>query len=184
MSRVGRSRVSAITQTPASGPRPPVTTPPMSSGSMATAPPPCWARIVVNEMENPRTKPSKTIRRVVLITSSRLSATPTIASARQAKARGSVLPASVAVKVPSEYHRKRHAACFDVSLRRCAADPRPRPRLRAADLQRLLRLHAAAMADCKLVQGRIQHGPRHVHQQQTRGARVGDGLSGGRAQLT
>src|SRR4029453_7193397 len=27
----------------------------------------CWARIVVNEMESPRTKPSKTIRRVVFI---------------------------------------------------------------------------------------------------------------------
>jgi hypothetical protein len=34
---------------------------------MATAPPPCWARIVVNEMDSPRTKPSKTIRRVVFI---------------------------------------------------------------------------------------------------------------------
>src|SRR5215510_4279692 len=177
MSRVGRSRVSAITQTPASGPRPPVTTPPMSSGSMATAPPPCWARIVVNEMENPRTKPSKTIRRVVLITSSRLSATPATASARQVKAGGSVLPPSVAVKVSSDYHRDCHAACLDVSPRRCAADPRPRHRLRAANLQRLLRLHAAAMANSEHVQGRVQYVPRHVHEQQTREARVGYGLS-------
>src|SRR6267378_2275471 len=37
MKRTGRSRVSAITQTPASGPFRPVTTPPMSSLSMATA---------------------------------------------------------------------------------------------------------------------------------------------------
>src|SRR5437879_3256454 len=37
MKRTGRSRVSAITQTPASGPFGPVTTPPMSSLSMATA---------------------------------------------------------------------------------------------------------------------------------------------------
>src|SRR5215468_5414990 len=38
---VGRSVVSAMTQTPASGPFGPVTTPPMSSASMATA---VWAR--------------------------------------------------------------------------------------------------------------------------------------------
>src|SRR5260221_9128382 len=37
MKRTGRSRVSAITQTPASGPFGPVTTPPMSSLSMVTA---------------------------------------------------------------------------------------------------------------------------------------------------
>ena len=36
MYRTGRSRVSAITQTPASGPPGPATTPPMSSLSMAT----------------------------------------------------------------------------------------------------------------------------------------------------
>src|SRR5712671_1791463 len=36
MKRTGRSRVSAITHTPASGPFGPVTTPPMSSLSMAT----------------------------------------------------------------------------------------------------------------------------------------------------
>src|SRR6266508_4798581 len=40
MNLVGRSLVSAITQTPASGPLAPVTTPPMSSLSMATA---VWA---------------------------------------------------------------------------------------------------------------------------------------------
>src|SRR5262245_29814128 len=41
---VGRSVVSAMTQTPASGPAGPVTTPPMSSPSICTAaPPPCWA---------------------------------------------------------------------------------------------------------------------------------------------
>jgi hypothetical protein len=38
--RVGRSRVSAITQTPASGPFGPATTPPMSSASIGIA---CWA---------------------------------------------------------------------------------------------------------------------------------------------
>src|SRR5690242_17655600 len=44
MYRTGRSRVSAITQTPASGPFELVTTPPMSSLSMATAAPACcWA---------------------------------------------------------------------------------------------------------------------------------------------
>src|SRR5258705_13673190 len=37
MKRTGRSRVSAITQPPASGPFGPVTTPPMSSLSMVTA---------------------------------------------------------------------------------------------------------------------------------------------------
>src|SRR5204863_6953202 len=36
--RVGVDRVSAITHTPASGPRAPVTTPPMSSASIAGAP--------------------------------------------------------------------------------------------------------------------------------------------------
>src|SRR5262249_9297575 len=46
---VGRSVVSAITQTPASGPFGPLTTPPMSSASIATWPAaaPCWARTVV-----------------------------------------------------------------------------------------------------------------------------------------
>ena len=39
---VGRPVVSAITQTPASGPFGPVTTPPMSSPSMATSPPAPW----------------------------------------------------------------------------------------------------------------------------------------------
>src|SRR5262249_11521318 len=42
---VGKSSVSAITQTPASGPFGPRTTPPMSSPSMATwSLPPCWAK--------------------------------------------------------------------------------------------------------------------------------------------
>ena len=40
----GRSRVSAMTQTPASGPSGPVTTPPMSSGSIATSAAACSAR--------------------------------------------------------------------------------------------------------------------------------------------
>src|SRR5262245_35838608 len=39
---VGKLVVSAMTQTPASGPLAPVTTPPMSSLSMATEPPFCW----------------------------------------------------------------------------------------------------------------------------------------------
>src|SRR5262245_64194471 len=39
---VGKLVVSAMTQTPASGPLAPVTTPPMSSLSMATEPPSCW----------------------------------------------------------------------------------------------------------------------------------------------
>src|SRR6266540_4262783 len=56
-----------MTQTPASGPRAPVTTPPMSSLSIATVAPPCCARIVVSEIASPRTKPSKTIRRVIFI---------------------------------------------------------------------------------------------------------------------
>src|SRR5580765_2457978 len=47
---VGSSVVSAITQTPASGPAGPVTTPPMSSPSMRTAPlPACWAPSVTTE---------------------------------------------------------------------------------------------------------------------------------------
>src|SRR5262249_24210487 len=47
---VGRSIVSAITQTPASGPFTPVTTPPMSSPSMGTAPrADCWALSVTAE---------------------------------------------------------------------------------------------------------------------------------------
>src|SRR5580765_7315014 len=41
---VGRSVVSAMTHTPASGPLGPVTTPPMALPSIRTAPPaPCWA---------------------------------------------------------------------------------------------------------------------------------------------
>src|SRR6185369_6774327 len=48
--RVGSSVVSAITQTPASGPAGPVTTPPMSSPSMRGAPlPACWAPSVTTE---------------------------------------------------------------------------------------------------------------------------------------
>src|SRR6187455_997024 len=41
--RTGKSRVSAITHTPASGPFGPVTTPPMSSASIATSAAGCWA---------------------------------------------------------------------------------------------------------------------------------------------
>ena len=49
MNRVGVSVVSATTQTPASGPFGPVTTPPMSSASIATvaAAPRCWAWVHV-----------------------------------------------------------------------------------------------------------------------------------------
>src|SRR5262245_12540313 len=47
--RVGSSVVSAITQTPASGPFELVTTPPMSSESIATAPGFCWASTQTNE---------------------------------------------------------------------------------------------------------------------------------------
>src|SRR6188508_1906749 len=53
---VGRSVVSAMTHTPASGPLAPVTTPPMSSGSMDTARA-CCAATHVNE---PQTNPAKT----------------------------------------------------------------------------------------------------------------------------
>src|SRR5262245_28414473 len=48
MNRTGRSRVSAITQTPACGPPGPPTTPPMSSGSMATEAACCCARGAMN----------------------------------------------------------------------------------------------------------------------------------------
>src|SRR5215467_4966769 len=45
---VGRSVVSAMTHTPASGPLGPVTTPPMALPSIRTAPPaPCWALSVL-----------------------------------------------------------------------------------------------------------------------------------------
>jgi len=43
MNLVGRSRVSAITQTPASGPLALVTTPPKSPAPTVTAGTPCWA---------------------------------------------------------------------------------------------------------------------------------------------
>ena len=47
---MGRSRVSAITQTPASGPSGPVTTPAMSSASIGIAPPgACAARIAASD---------------------------------------------------------------------------------------------------------------------------------------
>ncbi len=42
LKRVGSEVVSAMTQTPASGPFGPVTTPPMSSGSRRTAAPGDW----------------------------------------------------------------------------------------------------------------------------------------------
>ena len=48
MSRVGKSVVSATTQTPASGPFDLVTTPPMSSASIATVVVPCWASSPTN----------------------------------------------------------------------------------------------------------------------------------------
>src|SRR5712671_2720763 len=47
MRRVGSVRVSAITKTPASGPRAPVTTPPMSSLSMAGAAGCCCAAVTM-----------------------------------------------------------------------------------------------------------------------------------------
>src|SRR5678810_734092 len=53
MKRVGRSRVSAMTQTPASGPRAPETTPPISSLSIVTAgfaPP--WPEIAITSDDN------------------------------------------------------------------------------------------------------------------------------------
>src|SRR5438128_6782710 len=47
---VGVSRVSAITHTPASGPRVPITTPPMSSLSTATAAGATWACMPASEV--------------------------------------------------------------------------------------------------------------------------------------
>src|SRR5262245_42587875 len=51
---VGSSVVSAITHTPASGPLGPVTTPPMSSLSMATSAAACWAYERVNRRDEDR----------------------------------------------------------------------------------------------------------------------------------
>src|SRR6185503_2598821 len=55
---VGRSEVSAITQTPASGPDAPVTTPPRSSLSIATVAAGCWPRIDVAEVKRRSASPA------------------------------------------------------------------------------------------------------------------------------
>src|SRR5207247_6791822 len=55
---VGRSLVSAITHTPASGPFGPVTTPPMSSGSMRTASPLCCPAFIVCDAVSNNAKPT------------------------------------------------------------------------------------------------------------------------------
>src|SRR5687768_4701471 len=60
---VGRSVVSAITQTPASGPLGPVTTPPMSSASMRTAAAVFWALMLPAEAARNAPKATATMPR-------------------------------------------------------------------------------------------------------------------------
>src|SRR6185369_8126368 len=145
MRRVGVLRVSAMTQTPASGPRAPVTTPPMSSLSIATDPPACCARSEVRDIESPSTQQSKTIRRVVFIASLLLP--------------GSVLPVSLAVKEIWNYYRERYAAQVDHCRRRGVRRHVRGGGVRAADLQRLLQLHTTAVSHCQQLQRRVQHVP-------------------------
>src|SRR5215472_12682300 len=66
MRRVGVFRVSAMTQTPASGPREPVTTPPMSSASMAggATVDVCWPAASRNVVASPTPANTRSFDRI------------------------------------------------------------------------------------------------------------------------
>src|SRR5262245_40772986 len=141
---VGSSVVSAITQTPASGPFALVTTPPMSSGSIATvAPLLCWAMAAENQAISTAAATSIDARgftRGVMCASSRSRLAPTDSVLRSSQRRlpdRQLANANTACRVDGVGQRRRqrrHAGLAEAAERRVGADERGRDARRVGEM--------------------------------------------------